>query len=166
MSPVFRTAVAASAAAMLLALAASPHLTDRNRFAATVSPSDLGLAAASDHGIDLHRLLLADTPSESGPRWTPPCCPRSTSSCSAPPPPRPQSRSRSAPGCAMLGRLDLRSGSRLERMTNSNTNTASAPKSVWTGMVAVEDTALAVTDTRGPGRPVVYLNGSYATRRN
>ncbi|WP_234443877.1 hypothetical protein [Streptomyces sp. NRRL B-24484] len=51
-------------------------------------------------------------------------------------------------------------------MTNSNTNTASAPKSVWTGMVAVEDTALAVTDTRGPGRPVVYLNGSYATRRN
>ena len=29
-------------------------------------------------------------------------------------------------------------------------------------MVPVDDTALAVTDTRGPGRPVVYLNGSYA----
>ncbi|WP_368861717.1 alpha/beta fold hydrolase [Actinospica durhamensis] len=33
-------------------------------------------------------------------------------------------------------------------------------------MVPVEDTALAVTDTGGPGRPVVYLNGSYATQRN
>jgi len=32
----------------------------------------------------------------------------------------------------------------------------------WTGMVPVDDTALAVTDTRGPGRSVVYLNGSYA----
>jgi pimeloyl-ACP methyl ester carboxylesterase len=31
-------------------------------------------------------------------------------------------------------------------------------------MVPVEDTALAVTDTRGPGRPVVYLNGSYASQ--
>ena len=31
-------------------------------------------------------------------------------------------------------------------------------------MVAVEDTALAVTDTRGAGRPVVYLNGSYASQ--
>lgn len=29
-------------------------------------------------------------------------------------------------------------------------------------MVSVEDTALAVTDTGGPGRAVVYLNGSYA----
>ena len=36
----------------------------------------------------------------------------------------------------------------------------------WTGMVPVEDTALAVTDTGGPGRAVVYLNGSYATQRN
>ncbi|MEV8100280.1 alpha/beta fold hydrolase [Kitasatospora sp. NPDC085879] len=33
---------------------------------------------------------------------------------------------------------------------------------VWTGLVPVDDTALAVTDTRGPGRPLVYLNGSYA----
>ncbi|MEV6173548.1 alpha/beta fold hydrolase [Streptomyces sp. NPDC051954] len=37
--------------------------------------------------------------------------------------------------------------------------------STWTGMVPVDDTALAVTDTRGPGRPVVYLNGSYASQR-
>jgi pimeloyl-ACP methyl ester carboxylesterase len=36
----------------------------------------------------------------------------------------------------------------------------------WTGMVQVDDTALAVTDTGGPGRPVVYLNGSYATQSN
>ncbi|MEU6770126.1 alpha/beta hydrolase [Streptomyces sp. NPDC046759] len=35
-------------------------------------------------------------------------------------------------------------------------------RSDWTGMVPVDDTALAVRDTRGPGRPVVYLNGSYA----
>ena len=35
----------------------------------------------------------------------------------------------------------------------------------WTGMVPVDDTALAVTDTRGPGRPVVYLNGAYADQR-
>jgi pimeloyl-ACP methyl ester carboxylesterase len=40
------------------------------------------------------------------------------------------------------------------RMTNST----------WTGMVPVEDTALAVTDTRGPGTPVVYLNGSYTAQ--
>ncbi|TDU69074.1 alpha/beta hydrolase family protein [Streptomyces sp. KS 21] len=32
-------------------------------------------------------------------------------------------------------------------------------------MVPVDDTALAVTDTRGPGRPLVYLNGSYADSR-
>lgn len=41
-------------------------------------------------------------------------------------------------------------------MTNSNAS--------WTGLVPVEDTALAVTDTRGPGRPVVYLNGSYTSQ--
>ena len=35
-------------------------------------------------------------------------------------------------------------------------------QSAWTGMVPVDDTALAVTDTGGPGRLVVYLNGSYA----
>lgn len=34
----------------------------------------------------------------------------------------------------------------------------------WTAMVAVEDTALAVTDTGGSGIPVVYLNGQFATQ--
>jgi pimeloyl-ACP methyl ester carboxylesterase len=38
--------------------------------------------------------------------------------------------------------------------------------SSWTGMVPVDDTALAVTDTGGPGTPLVYLNGSYANRRH
>lgn len=36
--------------------------------------------------------------------------------------------------------------------------------SIWTGMVPVDDTALAVTDTGGPGVPVVYLNGQFATQ--
>jgi hypothetical protein len=30
-------------------------------------------------------------------------------------------------------------------------------------MVPIDDTALAVTDTGGPGIPVVYLNGHVAT---
>lgn len=34
----------------------------------------------------------------------------------------------------------------------------------WTGTITVEDTALAVTDTGGPGIPVVYLNGQFATQ--
>lgn len=34
----------------------------------------------------------------------------------------------------------------------------------WSGMVEVDDTALAVTDTGGPGVPVVYLNGQFATQ--
>ncbi|MEV4477954.1 alpha/beta fold hydrolase [Nonomuraea sp. NPDC049504] len=38
--------------------------------------------------------------------------------------------------------------------------------SSWAGMVAVDDTTLAVTDTRGPGQTVVYLNGSYASQRS
>ncbi|MCQ4212392.1 alpha/beta fold hydrolase [Streptomyces longispororuber] len=42
------------------------------------------------------------------------------------------------------------------------TSSALSPR---TGMVPVDDTALAVTDTRGPGRAVVYLNGSYADQR-
>ncbi|MFF0776574.1 alpha/beta fold hydrolase [Nonomuraea wenchangensis] len=33
-------------------------------------------------------------------------------------------------------------------------------------MVPVDDTALAVTDSRGPGQAVVYLNGSYASQRS
>ncbi|MFC4533873.1 alpha/beta fold hydrolase [Sphaerisporangium dianthi] len=34
----------------------------------------------------------------------------------------------------------------------------------WTGMVPADDTALAVTDTGGPGRSVLYLNGQFATQ--
>ncbi|MGG8409409.1 alpha/beta fold hydrolase, partial [Streptomyces sp. 12297] len=34
-----------------------------------------------------------------------------------------------------------------------------------TGMLPVDDTQLFLTDTRGPGRPVVYLNGCYGDRR-
>jgi len=43
-------------------------------------------------------------------------------------------------------------------------NSTSSTSSTWTGMVPVDDTALAVTDTGGPGTPVVYLNGQFATR--
>ncbi|WP_121157484.1 alpha/beta fold hydrolase [Micromonospora pisi] len=46
-------------------------------------------------------------------------------------------------------------------MTNPN-----ATYAAWSGMLPVEDTALAVTDTGGTGTPVVYLNGSYASRRH
>jgi pimeloyl-ACP methyl ester carboxylesterase len=42
-------------------------------------------------------------------------------------------------------------------MTNLNSSS-------WTGLVPVEDTALAVTDAGGPGLPVVYLNGSYTSQ--
>ena len=34
----------------------------------------------------------------------------------------------------------------------------------WTGLVNIDDTALAVTDTGGTGIPVVYLNGSYTSQ--
>jgi pimeloyl-ACP methyl ester carboxylesterase len=43
-------------------------------------------------------------------------------------------------------------------MTNSS--------STWTGLVPVDDTALAVTDTGGAGIPIVYLNGAYASQRD
>ncbi|MEV8037657.1 alpha/beta hydrolase [Streptomyces sp. NPDC086182] len=43
-------------------------------------------------------------------------------------------------------------------------NTTSSTDAQWTGMVPVDDTALAVTDTGGPGIPVVYLNGQFATQ--
>ncbi|MFC0007590.1 alpha/beta fold hydrolase [Micromonospora siamensis] len=43
-------------------------------------------------------------------------------------------------------------------------NSTSPTGTTWTGMVPVEDTALAVTDTGGPGVPVVYLNGQFATQ--
>ncbi|MFB7053036.1 alpha/beta fold hydrolase [Streptomyces vinaceus] len=45
--------------------------------------------------------------------------------------------------------------------TNNGTNNST---SAWTGMVPVDDTALAVTDTGGSGIPVVYLNGQFATQ--
>lgn len=44
------------------------------------------------------------------------------------------------------------------------TNSTFSTNSKWTGMVAIDDTALAVTDTGGPGTPVVYLNGQFATQ--
>ncbi|MEU3509402.1 alpha/beta hydrolase [Streptomyces longwoodensis] len=43
-------------------------------------------------------------------------------------------------------------------------HTTPSPASRWTGLVPVDDTALAVTDTGGPGIPVVYLNGQFATQ--
>jgi pimeloyl-ACP methyl ester carboxylesterase len=43
-------------------------------------------------------------------------------------------------------------------------NSTSSISSAWTGMVPVGDTALAVTDTGGPGIPVIYLNGQFATQ--
>jgi len=36
--------------------------------------------------------------------------------------------------------------------------------SIWTGMVPIDDTALAVTDTGGQGIPIVYLNGQFANQ--
>jgi pimeloyl-ACP methyl ester carboxylesterase len=42
--------------------------------------------------------------------------------------------------------------------------TSNQLNSVWTGKLPFEDTALAVTDTGGPGVPVIYLNGQFATQ--
>ncbi|NNH68919.1 alpha/beta hydrolase [Nocardia uniformis] len=47
-------------------------------------------------------------------------------------------------------------------MTNDR---ISPTDSTWTGMVPVGDTALAVTDTGGPGIPVLYANGHVATQK-
>ncbi|MGV9819506.1 alpha/beta fold hydrolase [Nocardia xishanensis] len=44
------------------------------------------------------------------------------------------------------------------------TNSISSADSNWTGMVPVDDTALAVTDTGGSGIPLLYLNGQFATQ--
>lgn len=41
---------------------------------------------------------------------------------------------------------------------------ASSNHTTWTGMVQVDDTELAVTDTGGPGVPVLYLNGHVANQ--
>ncbi|SHG26577.1 alpha/beta fold hydrolase [Streptoalloteichus hindustanus] len=43
-------------------------------------------------------------------------------------------------------------------------NSAFATNAKWTGMVPVDDTELAVTDTGGSGVPVVYLNGHMASQ--
>ncbi|GAA2395815.1 hypothetical protein Cme02nite_56220 [Catellatospora methionotrophica] len=43
-------------------------------------------------------------------------------------------------------------------------NSTPANDAHWTGMVPVDDTALAVTDTGGPGVPLLYLNGQFATQ--
>ncbi|GAB4585789.1 alpha/beta fold hydrolase [Nocardia sp. IFM 10818] len=43
-------------------------------------------------------------------------------------------------------------------------NSITSTNSTWTGMVAVDDTALAVTDTGGSGIPVIYANGQFATQ--
>ncbi|WP_246205476.1 alpha/beta fold hydrolase [Agromyces salentinus] len=51
-------------------------------------------------------------------------------------------------------------------MNTTSATTAHDSDTTWTGMVAVDDTALAVTDTGGPGIPVVYLNGAYASTRH
>ncbi|MFJ4189913.1 alpha/beta fold hydrolase [Kitasatospora sp. NPDC089509] len=49
----------------------------------------------------------------------------------------------------------------------TNANARQHPTTpAWTGLLPVEDTALAVTDTGGDGRPVLYLNGSYCTQRD
>jgi pimeloyl-ACP methyl ester carboxylesterase len=37
--------------------------------------------------------------------------------------------------------------------------------SPWTGMVPVDDSALAVSDTNGDGVPVIYLNGHAGVQR-
>lgn len=47
----------------------------------------------------------------------------------------------------------------------TNLNAAQNPPA-WTGMLPVDDTALAVTDTGGPGIPVIYLNGAYGSQRH
>ena len=53
---------------------------------------------------------------------------------------------------------------KLSGMTTNSASSATSTTSTWTGLVPVDDTALAVTDTGGPGVPVVYLNGQFATQ--
>ncbi|MEU6233266.1 alpha/beta hydrolase [Kitasatospora sp. NPDC047058] len=48
--------------------------------------------------------------------------------------------------------------------TGATSAGATSAGATWTGMVPVDDTALAVTDTGGPGIPVLYLNGHFATQ--
>jgi pimeloyl-ACP methyl ester carboxylesterase len=56
----------------------------------------------------------------------------------------------------------ISSASQISQISQTSQATPAAP--AWTGMLPVEDTALAVTDTGGAGVPVVYLNGQFATQ--
>ncbi|MFI1918606.1 alpha/beta fold hydrolase [Nocardia sp. NPDC020380] len=51
-------------------------------------------------------------------------------------------------------------------MNTNKTFSKVSDNSSWDGMVSVDDTELSVSDSGGSGRPVIYLNGSYATRRS
>jgi len=42
--------------------------------------------------------------------------------------------------------------------------TSDPTNSAWSGKLPFEDTALAVTDSGGPGIPVIYLNGQFTTQ--
>ncbi|MFE6979031.1 alpha/beta fold hydrolase [Streptomyces sp. NPDC057682] len=59
---------------------------------------------------------------------------------------------------------EVTQNSTLNRELPMPKRSASPTESQWTGMVPVDDTALAVTDTGGPGVPVVHLNGQFATQ--
>lgn len=48
----------------------------------------------------------------------------------------------------------------------SNTGASMRPTTPWTGMLPIDDTALAVTDTGGDGTPILYCNGQFATQRH
>jgi pimeloyl-ACP methyl ester carboxylesterase len=43
-------------------------------------------------------------------------------------------------------------------------STSNSTNSAWSGLLPFEDTSLAVTDTGGPGIPVIYLNGQFTTQ--
>ena len=73
-----------------------------------------------------------------------------------PNPPRSTRRARKKPPQQTLPRN--------QEEQNMTKNSTSPTGSKWTGMVPVDDTALAVTDTGGPGIPAVHLNGQFATQ--
>lgn len=45
-------------------------------------------------------------------------------------------------------------------------NTTPTALPAWSGMIPVDDTELALTDTGGTGPTVIYLNGAYASQRH
>lgn len=47
---------------------------------------------------------------------------------------------------------------------NKNVKNVGDVAVAWTGMVSIDDTALAVKDTGGSGIPIIYLNGQFATQ--